>query len=144
MPFVFADKGVNLTNEEDIEYEGSTHYVVRVTFGNNIGDAPDDYYVLYINQATSRLAAIRYIVSYPGYFKDGGHSQEKLMTYEGEQTTGGIIFPETHRTFMWESDGTVGDYVTDITLSDVEFRPETKQSYFDPPRGAYIMQGLTE
>lgn len=144
MPFVFADKGVNLTKEEDIEYEGSAHHVVRVTFGNDVGDAPDDYYVLYINQATSRLAAIRYIVSYPAYFKDGGHSQEKLMTYEGEQKVEGITFPQVHRTFMWEADGTIGDYVTDITLSDVAYKPATKQSYFDQPQGAYVMKGLAE
>ncbi|MEM7109103.1 MAG: hypothetical protein AAF519_12820 [Bacteroidota bacterium] len=143
MPFVFADDGVNLALEEDIAYEGSKHHVIRVTFGKNVGDAPDDYYVLYLNAKTFRLAAIRYIVSYPGYFKDGGHSQEKLMTYEGEQQVGGITFPEKHKTFMWEGDG-AGDYVTDITLSDIEFRPETDQSYFQAPEGSHIMKNLSE
>ncbi|MEM6362715.1 MAG: hypothetical protein AAFX57_07080 [Bacteroidota bacterium] len=144
MPFVFADEGVNLTMEEDIAFEGNTHHVVRVTFGENVGDAPDDYYVLYINTETSRLAAIRYIVSYPGYFKDGGHSQEKLMTYEGEQVVNGITFPEKHRTFMWEEDGEPGAYVTDITLSDIEFRPNTDLSYFQRPEGSHTMQSLTD
>lgn len=36
------------------------------------------------------------------------------MTYEGEQKADGIIFPQKHRTFMWEEDGSIGDYVTDI------------------------------
>ncbi|MEQ9300240.1 MAG: hypothetical protein RIF33_16830 [Cyclobacteriaceae bacterium] len=144
MPFVFGDEGVNLEQEEDIQYEDATHHVVRVAFGDNVGDAPDDYYVLYIHSETFRLAAIRYVVSYPAYFKDGGHSQEKLMTYEGQQTVGGIIFPEKHRTFMWEADGTIGDYVTDITLSDIEFLPETEQSYFDRPTGSKVMKDLAE
>lgn len=144
MPFVFADQGISLEQEEDIEYEGSTHHIVRVTFGNNVGDAPDDYYVLYIHSESYRLSAIRYVVSYPAYFKDGGHSQEKLMTYEGQQVVDGITFPEKHRTFMWESDGSVGDYVTDITLSDVEYRPNTDQSYFEKPRGSKVMKNLAE
>lgn len=142
MPFVFADNGVKLVKEADIQYEGSPHHVVRVTYGDNVGDAPDDYYVLYINASTFRLAAIRYVVSYPGYFKNGGHSQEKLMTYEGQQTINGIIFPEKHRTLMWEADGTAGKYVTDITLSDLEFRPKTDQSYFKMPEGSGVMEGL--
>ncbi len=143
MTFVFADDGVNLTAVQDIEYEGSIHHVVKVTFGDNVGDAPDDYYILYLNSETFRLAAIRYIVSYPGYFKDGGHSQEKLMTYKGEQTINGITFPRSHRTFMWENDEK-GAYVTDITLSDIEFRPATDKSYFQIPNGSHVMEGLTE
>ncbi|MEQ9301766.1 MAG: hypothetical protein RIF33_24510 [Cyclobacteriaceae bacterium] len=53
-------------------------------------------------------------------------------------------FPEKHRTFMWEADGTIGDYVTDITLSDIEFRPETEQSYFGMPTGSKVMKDLAE
>ena len=144
MPFVFADEGVNLTLEEAAEYEGETYHVVRITYGEGVGDAPDDFYVLYIDQETYRLSAIRYVVSYPGYFPNGGHTQEKLMTYEGEQKVGGITFPQQHRTFMWEADDTIGKYVTDITLSDLEFRPDTERSYFERPEGAYVFKGLNE
>ncbi len=144
MPFLFADEGVNLALEAPAEYEGETYHIVRVTFGDGVGDAPDDFYVLYIDQETYRLAAIRYVVSYPGYFPNGGHTQEKLMTYEGEQKVNGIIFPQKHRTFMWEADGSIGKYVTDITLSDLEFRPETEQSYFEIPEEAYVFSGLLE
>ncbi|MDW3195559.1 MAG: hypothetical protein R8G66_24500 [Cytophagales bacterium] len=144
MPFLFADEGVNLALEAPADYDGKTYHIVRVTFGDGIGDAPDDFYVLYIDQETYRLSAIRYVVSYPGYFPDGGHTQEKLMTYEGEQKVRGITFPQKHRTFMWEADGSIGKYVTDITLSDLAFRPETEQSYFDIPQGAHIFSGLLE
>lgn len=142
MPFVFADEGVNLAKEEDIAYEGATHHIVKATFGENVGDAPDDYYVLYIHSETFRLSAIRYVVSYPGYFKKGEHTQEKLMTYEGQQKIDGITFPQKHRTFMWENDGSIGDYVTDITLSDLAFKPTTEQSYFAMPTGSAVMEGL--
>ena len=144
MPFVFADEGVNLSAEEPVVYEGETYDAVRVTFGEGVGDAPEDYYVLYLHPETGRLSAIRYVVSYPGYFPDGGHSQEKLMTYEGEQKISGITLPEKHRTFMWEADGSMGDYVTDITLGDVRFRPEIEKSYFEAPEGSYIMTSLTD
>lgn len=144
MPFVFADAGVHLTLEKDTAYEGETYHTIRVTFGEGVGDAPDDFYVLYIDRETFRLSAIRYVVSYPGYFPNGGHTQEKLMTYEGEQKVSGITFPVKHRTFMWEADGSIGKYVTDITLSDLQFRPDTELSYFEVPDRAYIFEGLTK
>ncbi|MGB3463620.1 MAG: hypothetical protein WBA74_00045, partial [Cyclobacteriaceae bacterium] len=142
MPFVFADTGVNLEKMDDLSYEGTTYHLVKATFGEGVGDAPDDYYILYIHPETSRLSAIRYVVSYPGYFKKGEHTQEKFMTYEGEQNAGGIIFPQKHRTFMWEENGKIGKYVTDITLSDIAFKPETEQSYFEVPEGSERMSDL--
>ncbi|MEL6561032.1 MAG: DUF6503 family protein [Bacteroidota bacterium] len=142
MPFVFADEGVNLTQEANQTYEGTDYHIVRATFGEGVGDAPDDYYVLYIDPETFRLSAIRYVVSYPAYFKKGEHPQEKFMTYEGQQEISGIIFPKEHRTFMWEADGSIGEYVTDITLSDVAYKPDTEQSYFEMPAKSFVMDGL--
>ncbi len=144
MPFVFADEGVSLALEDATAYEGEEYHIVRVTFGENVGDAPDDYYVLYIDQEMFRLTAIRYVVSYPGYFPEGGHTQEKLMTYEGEQEVQGITFPVKHRTFMWEVDGSLGAYVTDTELSEIAFRPDTERSYFEAPAGSYSMTTLVE
>ncbi len=133
---------MNLAKEEDIQYEDATHHVVRVPFGDNVGDALDNYH-LYINTETFRWADIRNVVSYPAYFKDGGHSQEKLMTNKGQQEMEGIIFPENHRTSMWEAVGTIGDHVTDITLSDVVFRHEN-QYPFEKPAGSKLMENLVE
>ena len=133
MPFVLADPGVNLTLEEPDTIEGTDYKVVRVTFGE-VGISPDDFYVLYIDPDTHKLAALRYIVSYPAYFPEGGHSPEKLMTYDGTQTVDGITFADSYRFFMWDpakkADAKV---VTNAKLRDVEFRPDTLDSFFDVP-----------
>ena len=144
MPFVFADEGINIELEEDTDYEGVRYKTVRITFEQGMGDAPDDFYVLYIHPETYRLSAIRYVVSYPAYFPNGGHTQEKLMTYEGQQVVEGITLPEKHRTFMWEADGSVGDYVTDITLSEVKFSSDTLLKYFEAPAGSRALRSLAE
>jgi hypothetical protein len=43
---------------------------------------------------------------------------------------------------MWETGGSAGAYVTDITLSDIAFKPNTAVSYFEMPEGSKIMEGL--
>ena len=58
--------------------------MVKVTFDAETGDAPDDYYILYVNKETYKIAVMRYIVSYPEYFKDGGHAPEKFTEFIGE------------------------------------------------------------
>ena len=48
-PFVLDGEGVNLELLDQKEYKGNLQDVVKVTFGANVGDAPEDYYVLYFD-----------------------------------------------------------------------------------------------
>lgn len=160
MPFVLADPGVQLEKKGTAELHGRPHVVVKATFGKNVGDSPDDYYVVYLDRETGRFGGLRYIVSYPGFFPDGGHSPPKLMVYKGEQTIDGITFAEEFPTYKWNPDEETekktdsssgndvtpvtegrGEQVTEITLTDVEFRPETPDSYFDAPDSGRVLEG---
>jgi len=139
VPFVFADPGVILSDAGKQEFEGTTYDLIKVTFEEGTGDAPDDYYVVYFDPKTRRVAGLRYVVSYPGFFPEGGHSPEKFMAYDGQQKVEGIVFSETYRTFKWKGD-THGELVTEVTLSDVSF-PDVKPGYFDVPKDAKELEG---
>jgi hypothetical protein len=141
IPFVLSDPGVKLVHEGQAELEGRPCELVRATFEAGTGDAPDDFYVVYIDKQTRRVSAVRYVVSYKGFFPDGGHSPEKLMTYDAPQTIDGITFPASFRTFTWV-DGAQGELVTNTTMSEVSFKPETLAEAFVPPQGAMIIKEL--
>jgi hypothetical protein len=142
MPFVLADPGVEFETLPDAQFEGQTYNVVKVTFRTGTGDAPDDFYVLYLHPETHELDALRYIVTYPGFFPDGGHSPEKLMSYDGALKAGGLQFAESHRTFKFDPEtGKIGEKVTEVTVTDLEFRPDTPADYFAPPEGARLITG---
>ena len=139
MPFVLADPGLTLSYQGQDDIEGTLYDVVRVTFGH-VGISPDDFYVLYIEPKSHRLGALRYIVSYPKYFPEGGHSPEKLMTYDGAQRIGGILFAQRYRFYMWDPEKkTDTKKVTDATLDSVEFRPKTPETYFAIPTNAKMI-----
>lgn len=141
-PFVFADPGVRLADEGPIEWEGRKYDQVRVTYEAGVGDAPKDFYVVYLDAETHRVGGLRYIVSYPGFFPDGGHTPEKWMAYDGEQVVDGIKFAKTFRTFAWDAEKKVpGPQVTAITLSEVAFAPDTPAAAFAAPAGADVLTG---
>lgn len=138
---MLSDPGVKLVHEGQAALEGRPCELVRATFEAGTGDAPDDFYVVYIDQATRRVSAVRYVVSYKGFFPDGGHSPEKLMTYDAPQLIDGISFPSSFRTFAWV-DGAQGELMTNTTMSEVSFKPETLDEAFAAPRDAMILKEL--
>ncbi len=141
IPFVFADEGVNFQQLEDSQYEGRTYDLVKVTFDAGTGDAPDDFYVIYIDKETSRVGAIRYIVSYPGFYDKGESSVEKFMNYIGEQSINGITLPTEIHTLIWENE-TPGEKTTHTEITDVRFYPDLPNGYFSMPEEGIIQESL--
>lgn len=142
IPFVLADPGVRFEVLPDAAFEGATYDLVKASFEPGTGDAPDDYYILYLDKQTRRVRAIRYVVSYKGFRPDGGHSPEKLMSYDGDISANGLTFAASHRTFKFdETSGELGEKVTDTFVSDVSFLRDRPDGFFDPPEGARLIEG---
>lgn len=141
-PFILDGTGVNLSKLEQVKYKDVIYDRVKVTFDPGTGDAPDDYYILYMDATTHKLKVIRYIVSYPGYFEKGNHLPEKFMELEGEQTVSDISFPKAYRTYWLDDNEQPGQHITDIDLTEIKFLPKLKSSYFDIPKGATTINSL--
>lgn len=139
-PFVLDGEGVNLEKLEDKSHKNVAYNVVKVTFTAGTGDAPDDYYILYFGKENHKLAVIRYIVSYPSYFKDGGHAPEKFMEIQGYKTINGIDLATGYHTHWTTKNETAGEHITTITVNNVSFKPEIENSYFDMPEGAELIK----
>lgn len=138
VPFVLADQGVVLEQMGEVEFEGVNYQTVKASFEPGTGDAPDDFYVVYIHPETRRVGGVRYVVSYPGFFPDGGHTPEKWMSYDGAQTVDGIVFPESFRTFAWDGKAH-GELATNTTMTEVSW---VREASFEVPAGAKILEGF--
>ena len=141
MPFVLADEGVNFAMQPDTTVDGKTYKSIKVTYNANVGDAPDDYYIVHLDPTTSRLKALSYIVSYKGFFPNGGSTPEKFMTYEGEQIVDGITLPTLFKTYATEN-GARGALQTNTSLTNVSFLPDTPSAFFAAPAGATIVDKM--
>ena len=150
IPFVLADPGVNLEDLGEATLDEEEYFVIKATFDPGTGDAPDDYYVLYIHQHDDRVDAIRYVVAYPGFFPDGGHSNETFMTYEEHQEVDSLLFATYHRSFRSEEEvfeerfyheGEKAEHITTTRVSEIGFRPEKTLDFFAPPHSARVIDG---
>ncbi|MCM4151488.1 hypothetical protein DHD05_07795 [Arenibacter sp. N53] len=142
-PLVLDGEGVNLELLPGINYKDAPQDVVKVTFASGTGDAPDDYYILYLDAKTHLLTALRYIVSYPGYFPNGGNNPEKIMDLVDRKTINGINLPLKFDTYWSTKDGQPkGEPITTIKLSDIEFQDQVAEDFFKRPEGATLIEGL--
>lgn len=138
-PFILDGQGVNLELLPQQVYQEKNNDVVKVTFNAGTGDAPDDYYILYFDAESHQLKVIRYIVSYPEYFKKGEHLPEKFMDLSEFQTVDGIVFPTKYKTHWLLKNEKPGPQITKINVSDIQFVKDTGINFFDVPAGAKIL-----
>lgn len=142
-PLVLDGEGVNLELLPGTNYKDAPQDVVKVTFASGTGDAPDDYYILYLDAKTHLLSALRYIVSYPGYFPNGGNNPEKIMDLVDRKTINGVNLPLKFNTYWSTEDGQpTGEPITTIELSDIEFQNQLEEDFFKRPQGAKLIEGL--
>lgn len=143
MPFVAADPGTRYERLPDATLDGTSYHVVKLTYGEGVGDAPDDYYILYLHPETHLLAALRYVVSYPGFFPEGGHTPEKLMRYSAPTVVAGLRFATRLDTSTWDLErGTPGEVVTTIHVSRITLGESWPSSLFAPPTHAVVAEDL--
>ncbi len=96
LPWLTQDPGVFLGDPETARlWDDPTEYVtIKMTFGEGVGDTPDDYYVLYINPTTHLLKACKYIVTYSGILPEGVESTpDNIFVYEEFTTVNGLTVP---------------------------------------------------
>ncbi len=105
IPFVTADAGAHQHSMPPAELQGVTYNRVKITFGDGVGIAPKDQYVLWFEQDTHRLKMINYSVT---YFDESRAEQYNAIVYSQWQEVGGLIVPLEMTGYKWE-DGQLGE-----------------------------------
>ncbi|WP_277479880.1 DUF6503 family protein [Catalinimonas alkaloidigena] len=106
LPFVFADPGVNYEILESRIFQGKQYEVMRFTYGNGIGDSPEDEYIIYINPENKRMELLLYTVTYfSGEDTDGYGAR----LYAEWQHVNGLLVPLVSERYKWETDS-LGDF----------------------------------
>lgn len=139
MPFVVADPGARHARLDDATLDGTPCDLVKVSYEDGTGDSPDDYYVLYLAKDSHRLVALRYVVAYPGFFPEGGHTPEKLMRYTAFGEVAGLSIAGRLDTYAYDPDaGEPGEKVTEIAVAEVRFGERYAATHFAPVAGAVV------
>ncbi len=121
VPFKLGDPGTHLTPHGRQQLDGERHVTVRLTFDAGIGDSPDDWYVVYEDPDTSRLAAVAYIVTY-GTAVAEAEKEPHVLIYEDFETIDGVVLGLTWTMYNWSvAEGAHGEPLGTVTLTNVRF-----------------------
>lgn len=101
IPFVTADDGANQEEMPAGELNGVGYNRVKITFGDDVGIAPKDQYVLWYDQKTHLLKMINYSVT---YFDESKSEQYNAIVFDQWKDFEGLKMPTEMIGYKWEND----------------------------------------
>lgn len=135
-PFKLDDPGANLDERGIDKLRGKTYLTGKLTYDEGVGDAPDDWYLLYVDPVTGQLQAMAYIVTYGGTDPRQAEQQIHAITYEDFGIINGVVLSTKWKFWNWNREhGIHGDPIGEVTLKNVGFA-EAEEGTFDKPKNA--------
>lgn len=137
MPFLLADDGIVYSDTAPLEKDGLEYPGIKIGFKENIGDAPDDNYILYYHPETKKMEWLAYTVTYG---EDEKSDQYSFINYNKWQEVNGLILPEQLTWYKVEDNlPTVARGEPRVfTKVDVDRAGLDKQTFEKPQNGIYV------
>jgi Family of unknown function (DUF6503) len=133
-PMKLDDPGTHLEPLGTKALDGASYETARLTFDAGVGDTPDDWYVLYRDPESGRLAAMAYVVTY-GKTLQEAEKEPHVVLYHDFVDLGGVTLPTRLEFRRWsEEQGAYGDAIGEVKLGDPAF-VEPDLGAFDRPEG---------
>jgi hypothetical protein len=130
-PFKLRDPGSHLEDMGAMPAHGSEHRAVKLTFDEGVGDAPDDWYIVYEDPETGLVCGMAYIVTFHSG-GEGDHNPHAIVYKDQENEDGALIATKWEFMAWSEEEGPHGDPVGEAHLSHVRF-VEPPDSAFERP-----------
>ncbi|MFD1095313.1 DUF6503 family protein [Salegentibacter chungangensis] len=138
MPFKLTDPGTNWELMGKTRFKDSLRETAKLTFGENIGDAPDDWYVVYKDEKTGRLKAAAYIVTFN---KDQSEAEKNphAIVYKDYKTINQVPFATLWSFHNWSEENGIEDEIGSARISNIQFF-DPSVSFFEKPEDAKIIE----
>jgi len=135
MPFKLTDEGTKWQEKRELKLDSTAYHSAKLTFKNNVGDAPDDWYVIYADKRTHLLKAAAYIVTFG---KDVATAEENphAIVYDRYFTVKSVPVAKYWKFYNWnEEQGIYGEPIGDAEISKLNYL-SADQANFDVPENA--------
>jgi Family of unknown function (DUF6503) len=91
MPYILGDDGIVYETVAPTELDGKTYKGIKISYKNDVGDSPEDEYILYFDPETNQMSWLGYTVTY----KSGEKSDDwHYIKYDKWQEVNGLLLPE--------------------------------------------------
>lgn len=140
LPWLTQDPGVNLSEPKILTlFDDPTPTIaINMTFDKNVGDTPDDYYLLYIDPKTYQWKGCEYIVTYPSLLPDGKKAKPShILLVDDYETVNDLIVPSKYT--IYKKDHSV---YARCDIGDWSFKKPFDESRMEMPASARLDTSL--
>ncbi len=117
----------------------------KLTFGAGVGDAPDDWYLVFADPTSQRLHALAYIVTY-GTAVEEASKQPSIVFYDAYADVQGVPMPTRLTFYFWDAvNGRSAEPKGVMSIRDGRFVQPSADA-FVKPAGARedVLPGVTQ
>ncbi len=132
LPYKLKDQGTIISALPLKKVDDTQYDPIQLTFQENVGDTPNDWYILYPNAENGLLDFVVYIVTYGG--KEVGIAEENLhaIRYNNYIYKNAIPFAQVWSFHNWTDENGLGDQNSRAVISNVSF-PNADEETFNIP-----------
>lgn len=131
LPYKLSDNGVKL-NDYETKHKNENFITNKLTFEANIGDAPDDWYVLYANKNTNVLEIAAYIVTL-GKTQEEAEKDPHAIKYEDFTVVNTIPFATKWIFWSWNDNEGLTQQIGEASIGNIQFIDDFKSEFSSIP-----------
>jgi|GEM_PF-347279 len=137
-PFKLRDPGSRLEAMQPAMFNGKPHPVARLTFGDGVGDSPDDWYIAYADPGTNWLRGMAYIVTF-GKDTPASEAVPHAIMYDDFARINGVIIARRWSFWNWNLEQGIHSEPRGYgRLSNLRF-VRVSPDWFNPPADAKVL-----
>ena len=122
MPFVLGDDGITYSKAVTLEFENISYPGIKISYGKNVGDSPEDNYFIYYNPETYKMEWLGYTVT---YFNGKPSSKISYIRYADWQDVNGLVLPRVLTWYQTNESGKITQARNSVTFTNVSLMEKT-------------------
>mgnify|MGYP003147118544 CR=1 FL=1 len=139
MPYKLTDPGTIWNMEDPAQFKAQEMETAKLSFEENTGDSPDDWYLVYQNPDTKLLQAASYIVTFGGTSVEKAQEEPHAIVYNNYKNVEGIPFATNWVFYNWNKKDGFGDQLGEASISNIEFF-KADEDYFAKPEHSRLVK----
>jgi hypothetical protein len=137
MPFVLGDDGITYTKAKDLEFNGKTYPGIKISYGKNVGDSPEDNYFIYYNSESFQMEWLGYTVT---YFNGKPSNKISYIRYGDWQKVDDVILPKVITWYTTNDQGALEKPRNEVAFQNVLLTKDTMdERMYARPKDAEIV-----
>ncbi len=120
LPYKLTDEGTKYSSFTSDSLNNEKYLTQKLSFGSGVGDAPDDWYILYADEKTKLLTAAAYIVT-KGKNIEEAEKEPHAIKYEDYITVDGIPFASKWTFWDWSEKEGLSNQLGNANITNIKF-----------------------